>query len=235
VKTKRKLGVRSNLFGRKRAKAIAAIDRELDRTTSPARITILSRKRESLLKHNPAELAAEAFKEFTGRDSTETIKVTKQIHFHRHLWEVGKLKALVIETPDGKYRVTLEGFKGTILAANEGAILKALQEGRKLTQLFIEGGDQKVDLRKFGINPDNAHELETLGKAVLIDYDQDKHHLGREGGKATYRHKFRQTRIGDRHVLLRVAKDPDVIYRVLDEQLEFSGGSYEIRAEGIDK
>jgi hypothetical protein len=36
-------------------------------------------------------------------------------------------------------------------------------------------------------------------------------------------------------VLLRIAKDPDVIYDVPNEQLMFSSGSYEIRAEGIDK
>jgi hypothetical protein len=186
-------------------------------------------------RKNPGELAAEAFKEFTGRDSTETIKVTKEVHYHKHLFGVGALRKLVIESCDHKYRVTLSGFKGAMLSANEGAILKALQNGRKLTQLFVEGGDQRVDLRQFGIDPKNAHELETLGKAVVIDYDQNKTHLGDEGGDATYRHKFRQTRIGDRHVTLKVAKYPDVIYRVLDEQLEFSGGSYEIRAEGIDK
>lgn len=185
-------------------------------------------------RKNPADKAAEAFREFTGRDSTETIKVTKQIHFHRHLFEVGKLRKLVIETVDGRYRITLSKLGGAILAANEAAILDSLQNGRKLTQLFVEGGDQKVDLRQFGIDPKNAHELETLGRATLIDYHQVKDHLGDEGGDATYRHKFRQTRIGDRHVTLRVAKYPDVIYRVLDEQLEFSGGSYEIRAEGID-
>jgi hypothetical protein len=28
---------------------------------------------------------------------------------------------------------------------------------------------------------------------------------------------------------------PDLIYRVRDKLLEFSGGTYEIRAEGIDK
>ena len=186
-------------------------------------------------RKNPADKAAEAFREFTGRDSTETIKVTKQIHFHHHLFEVGKLRKLVIETVDGRYRVTLSKMGGAILAANEAAILDSLQNGRKLTQLFVEGGDQQVDLRQFGIDPKNAHELETLGRATLIDYHQVKDHLGDEGGDATYRHKFRQTRIGDRHVTLRVAKYPDVIYRVLDEQLEFSGGSYEIRAEGIDK
>ena len=43
-------------------------------------------------RKNPADKAAEAFREFTGRDSTETIKVTKQIHFHHHLFEVGKLR-----------------------------------------------------------------------------------------------------------------------------------------------
>ena len=36
-------------------------------------------------------------------------------------------------------------------------------------------------------------------------------------------------------MVVTIARYPDLIYRVRDEQLEFSGGSYEIRAEGIDK
>ncbi len=36
------------------------------------------------------------------------------------------------------------------------------------------------------------------------------------------------------HVIVKIARWPDVIYRVLDEQLEFAGGSYTIKREGID-
>lgn len=190
----------------------------------------------SRIRRNPADTSAEAYERFHGRKPTEYVKVTKRIHHHANLWSIGDLKKLKIKAIDGRSIVSLSSFKGTVLAANEQAFSDLAREGHaRLTQLFIEGGDQSVDLRSFGIDPDDAHELETLGKATLIDYRTVKVHLGDEGGDAVYRHKFRSTRAGDKHVTLRVARYPDVIYRVLDKQLEFSGGSYEIRAEGIDK
>lgn len=189
-----------------------------------------------LVRINPADSAAEAYERFHGRKPTQYVKVTKRIHHHANLWSIGDLRKLWIKAIDGKHIVKLKSFGGAVLAANEAAFADLARTGRaQLTQLFIEGGDQTVRLRDYGIDPNNAHELETLGKATLIDYKTVKVHLGDEGGDAVYRHKFRSTRAGDKHVTLRVARYPDVIYRVLDKQLEFSGGSYEIRAEGIDK
>jgi hypothetical protein len=173
-------------------------------------------------RKNPAQESLDAYKEFHGREADEIITVEEKIHFHRHLAGAGKLRKLVIQCVDKKAKVTLSGFKGAVLAFNE-----------KKNQLFVKGGDQSVDLKQFGIS--KPHELETLGKATLIDYETRKDHLGDEGGEAIYRHKFRTTNEYGKPVTVKVAKYPDVIYRVLDEQLEFSGGSYEIRAEGIDK
>jgi hypothetical protein len=59
--------------------------------------------------------------------------------------------------------------------------------------------------------------------------------LGDEGGTAVYAHQFRTTNENGRHVVVEIARYPDLIYRTLDQQFEFSGGSYVIRAEGIDK
>lgn len=202
------------------------------RRQSPAigRVSVKDSHRE-----NPAGAAAEAFKRFHGREAREFVTVTKKIHRHGNLWSLGTLRMLKIRTERGD-TIKLSGFKGAYLAANEQAFGDLSETGRaNLTQLYVEGGDQSVDLKSFGIDPDRAHEVETLGKAIVIDYHTVKVHLGGEGGDAIYRHKFRTTREGDREVTLRVAKFPDVIYRVLDQQLEFSGGSYEIRAEGIDK
>lgn len=90
-----------------------------------------------------------------------------------------------------------------------------------------------MDLTEFGIR--KPHELETLGKVLDIDYHTTKTHLGDEGGTATYAHTFRTTNENGQHVVVTIARYPDLIYRVLDEQLEFSGGSYTIKREGIDK
>lgn len=173
-------------------------------------------------RRNPAEASAAAYEEFHGRPSEELVTVRRKVHFHQHLAGAGELRKLVIVTPDGRYRVTLNQLKGALLCFNEDK-----------NQLFVEGGNQRVDLKQFGIK--SPHEVETLGKATLIDYHTTKDHLGDEGGTATYSHKFRMTNENGKHVTVRIARYPDVIYFVRDKQLVFSGGSYEIRAEGIDK
>ena len=170
---------------------------------------------------NPAEAATEAYQEFHGHAPEETVEITKRVHFHKHLAGAGKLTALVVKGVDHQIH-RINGFKGALLAFNE-----------QKNQLFVEGGDQSINLQDFGIS--HPHELETLGKVVDIDYHTDKSHLGSEGGKAVYAHRFRTTNQDGQHVTVTVARYPDLIYRVRDEQLEFSGGSYQIKAEGIDR
>ena len=173
------------------------------------------------LRANPAALAAERYEEFHGHAPTETVEVRKQVHFHKHLAGAGKLVTLVVKGVDHQVH-KISGFKGALLAFSESG-----------KQLFIEGGDQAINLEDFGIT--DPHEVETLGKVLEIEYATDKHHLGSEGGKAVYAHQFRTTNEDGEHVTVTIARYPDLIYRVLDEQLEFSGGSYEIKAEGIDR
>jgi hypothetical protein len=173
-------------------------------------------------KKNPAAEAIQGYEDFHGKPPDEFVTVSRQVHFHKHLSGAGKLKKLVVLPVNGKQRVMLTGFGGALLAFNEAR-----------SQLFIEGGDQTVDLAVFGI--DEPHELETLGQVKAIEYFTTKDHLGDEGGTATYVHKFRTTNEDGKHVTIRIARYPDLIYRVLDKQLEFSGGSYTILPEGIDR
>lgn len=196
------------------------------RATSPARRSefaseIRSRK-SARARYNPADASAKAFEDFHGKPSNETVTVSRRVHFHKHLAAAGKLRMLKVEAVDGKHLVTIRFTKGTVLAFNE-----------ERNQLFVEGGDQAVNLKDFGIAA--PHELETLGKVIEIDYFTSKDHLGAEGGAAIYRHKFRTTNQGGRHVTIRVARCPDLIYQVRDQQMTFSGGSYEIIPEGIDR
>ena len=170
---------------------------------------------------NPASASAEVFEEFHGFEPSEEITVTKHVHHHEHLAAAGKLTHLDVWGVDGKGH-QIKGFKGALLAFNE-----------QKNQLFVEGGDQSVNLDDFGIRP--AHEFETLGKVTDIGYQTNKTHLGDEGGEAVYVHKFRSTNENGKHVVVRIAREPDLIYDVRNEQLLFSGGSYEILREGIDK
>lgn len=172
-------------------------------------------------KLNPAAASAQVFEEFHGYQPSEVITVSKQVHYHQHLAAAGKLTHLDVWGVDQKgHKVT--GFKGAFLAFNE-----------EKNQLFVEGGDQSVNLRDFGMK--SPHELETLGQLTDIGYHTNKVHLGREGGEAVYVHKFRSTNVGGKHVVVKIARYPDLIYDVRNEQLLFSGGSYEIIAEGINK
>jgi hypothetical protein len=173
---------------------------------------------------NPAAEAAKGYKDFHGEAPSEFVEVKEQVHVHRHLSGAGKLERLVVAAIDGRANVTLSGFKGALLTFNE-----------KRNQLFVTGGDQSVELKAFGIRPAEAHELETLGRVLSLDYSTNKTHLGDEGGAAVYRHKLRTTNENGRHVTVRIARYPDLIYRVRDKHLEFSGGSYQIIPEGIDR
>lgn len=161
-------------------------------------------------KGNPASGAAEAFAEFQGRPSKEVIEITQKVHYHENLAAAGKLEALIVVAFNGS-KVTLSDFKGAILCFNE-----------KKTQLYIKGGSQSVDLKVFGISPGNAHELETLGNVVRVDYLTTKKHLGKQGGTAIFQHKFERPY-------------PELVYDVRNAQLMFSGGGYVILPEGIDK
>jgi len=172
-------------------------------------------------RKNPATAAADAYEEFHGHPSKEIVTVTKQVHVHEHLASAGELRGMTIKGIDGRLH-EVKGFKKALLAFNESK-----------NQLFVEGGDQSLNLADFGIR--KPHELETLGKLVALDYFTTKDHLGDEGGTAVYSHKLRTTNQNGQHVVVTIARYPDVIYRTLDEQFEFSGGSYVIRAEGIDK
>lgn len=175
------------------------------------------------LQGNPAESASKAYRDFHGRDPQESITVSRQVHFHKHLAAAGDLRRL-----DGR---TVEGGKFSLKWGKGDKPVLAFNEERN--QLFIEGGEQSVDLPAFGIK--RPHELETLGKVTGIDYFTRKDHLGSEGGTAIYRHRFRTINQDGKPVTVKILRYPDLIYRVRDQHLEFSGGSYEIKPEGIDK
>jgi hypothetical protein len=172
-------------------------------------------------RKNPASASAEVFEEFHGFAPSEVVTVTKEVHHHGHLASLGTLVQLDVFGVDERgHKVT--GFKGAILACNETR-----------DQLFIEGGDQRMDLKSFGIK--TAHEMETLGQVTNIGYKTNKTHLGDEGGEAVYVHRFRATNQNGKHVVVKMTREPDLIYDVRNEQLLFSGGSYEILREGINK
>lgn len=160
---------------------------------------------------NPADVSAERFEEFHGFPSAEVLEVQTLVHVHENLWAIGDLEELVIVTESG-YQVRLGGFNGAVLCGNE-----------ECNQMFVEGGDQAVDVTEFGIDGDTQHESEVLGRLKYAVYFTTKTHLGAQGGEADYKHHF-----GEENGTM-----PFVLYDTRNELIGFAGGSYTIPAEGI--
>jgi len=175
-------------------------------------------------KRNPSDeytAAAQASEEFHGTEPAEIFEIRTKIFEHDHLGDCGELIKLEIIPVHGGPIIDLKGFKGARL----GRSPKGYPD-----QLFIEGGDQSVDLDEFEIR--KPHELEVLGKLKFVTYYTVKHHLGRDGGEANFRHKFndgQNIRIGTKS-----ANRPTVLYDVMNRLLSLAGGEYEILPEGID-
>ena len=164
-------------------------------------------KKRKARRGNPADAAAAAFEEFHGRESEQVVTVKQTIHYHEHLAAIGRLEALKGITAEGG-KFALSDFKGALLCMNE-----------KKNQLFIRGGNQKVDPSEFGAEAE--HELYELGECRVVEYFTRKDHLGKEGGTAIYVHKFERPY-------------PTLLYDAPNEQLLFAGGGYSMPPEGID-
>jgi hypothetical protein len=216
------------IFGRPQHKTIAGrpgprgetiADKSRKRRKALARAARISAKRNP---RNPLDTSEEAYAGFHGEKPKGAVVVQERSHFHTHVWSIGKLVYLRIQLPPDRREVGLsnivelefdyETAKPAFLTANE-----------KRTQMFIDGGDQSVDLKTFGIDTRTAHEKELLGYLKNFGYFTDKKHLGSEGGRAIYKHK-----VGEEGGEL-----PAVVYRVLDKKLEIVGGSYTIPNEGV--
>jgi hypothetical protein len=171
---------------------------------------------------NPLDTAQEAYRGFHGHAATKTTVLEDRENFHSVVWSIGELVKLFIKVPADRRQVGLSNIvelafdfeisKPTFVTANESR-----------NQIFFDGGDQRVDLKLFGIDPKTAHEEEVLGQLTRAWYFTNKTHLGAEGGRAVYKHKF-----GEEGGEL-----PTVLYRVRDERLRIAGGSYTIPDEGI--
>lgn len=181
------------------------------------------KKRKNTGRKNPSDAAVEAFRDFHGRDPEEVIEFeSTQRFFPAETSAIGDLVELNIRIPAGRVEgsriVTLKNFGEAWLTRHP-----------KRKQLYVEGGDQSLDLEEFGLDSSDPHEVEYLGELTRCMYFTTKDHLGRDGGTANYHHRFGKNELTlDKTELIKVG------YHVPDEQLIFMGGGYEIPSEGID-
>jgi hypothetical protein len=178
-------------------------------------------------RHNPEDLAAEAYERFQGHPPERVDIFLTREHEHEYTAQVGELMELVI-VPEGQRKgIRLHGFRGTRLTMNE----KLADPGAYFDQLYLVGGDQSVDVNAFGIK--RPHEQEVLGKAVDIVYYTTKTHLRpQDGGEADYHHRFAEETAG-RNAHLRIVKSPTATYHMLNRTIELWGGIYTLDPEGI--
>ena len=99
-------------------------------------------------RKNPEDAAAARYEIFHGRQPSKEFTFKTNVHRHKVLSGIGKLKELEIFSITGDRTVKLEHFKGALLAQDE-----------KGKQLYIVGGDQGVSLESFGIKNPHEHEI----------------------------------------------------------------------------
>jgi len=164
---------------------------------------------------NPESDAAALYETFHGAPSTETLELTQDIHYHSHLTVLGDLVELKVNTFTGKQATisfSADDPEGsTKLCSNEAG-----------TQLYIEGGDQSLDLPALGFNRAQANR-DSVAVGVLFEL--------------TYRAKkeFQKFKLTDYYHGLgeETGYEPILNYDTMNMALSVSGGEYKVKAEGI--
>lgn len=222
----------------------------VDRTPAKLRSEFMkanSRKKRKKGKRNPEADAKALSEKFHGRPATQTRVVTEKRHVHKHLMEIGPLVRLVIDTPTGIVAVlnfnTKDPKKIVYLASSEKDPKTGELVGK---QLYLRGGDQEVNLKGLGMDSalwirdrmelGRLHEFKRGDEPLIVNGETVK-------GSITYR-----TRKGHDDFKLidywhrageetsrtaGLAARPVVVYDYRNKKLEFVGGQYTVREEGI--
>lgn len=168
-----------------------------------------SRRRRS----NPDELAAAAkvYESFHGKPATSA-RTVEELHAERDtLAELGRLVSLEVEREGDRRRFVLD-FRGVTLACSPDG-----------GQLYFVGGDQALDLAALGLSKSLPKDHITVGRAVQITYHTRKGFHNFEG--VDYYH-----RLGEKG-----GTPPLLQYDTLNKRLYVTGGTYQVRPEGIVK
>lgn len=167
------------------------------------------RKTIYVYRENPAEAAAALSEAFHGAPPDEVVEIERTEHYHEHVAGLAVLCEIhLAKSPVAK----LDGFQGALLTSNEAG-----------TQLYIDGGDQQVS-HKLWPDLDWSKDSVILGRVTSIVYETAKFHLGKEDRKrGPYRH-----RLGEES-----GQMPDLVYDTVNRRLNFVGGNYRVRPEGI--
>lgn len=157
------------------------------------------------------EEADRIYESFHGRPSEEEIFAEEEIQIRENLSVLGRLVQIVCESISNSqpYRINF----------GEDVMLCVSSDGK---QLYIVGGDQSLNLNEMEFSPEQQQKDKVfIGSAQQVTYRTRKHFDN--FAEIDYVHDFGE----DGGTL------PALIYDRLNQVIEFAGGDYEIKPEGI--
>ena len=163
-------------------------------------------------RRNPEEGAAAMFEKFHGTPSTRVKEFRESVREHSYLAELGRLVYLVVKVGPGRGKFLDFTGKGVEVASSENG-----------GQIYFVGGDASIDLKSVGAARELPKDHVELGECVEICYHTKKGFHKFE--PIDYFHKFGKPG----------GFPPMLNYDVLNDRPYLSGGSYQVRSEGIVK
>lgn len=162
---------------------------------------------------NPESSAADLYEEFHGRPPGETLEIVTEQHEHEWLTGLGTLVELKVAT------VTQLDATISFARDKQAPELCSSEDGR---QLYIEGGDQTLNLKALRMAGDKwLKDSMVVGVLYELTYQTEKKF-----------HKFALTdyfhRLGEE-----TGVQPTLLYDPTNKLLSVSGGQYQVKPEGI--
>lgn len=155
-----------------------------------------------------AAAAARLSEEFHGRPVRKVREIVETVEEPTNLADLGRLVELQL----------LEGRHVRPLAFRRGVRVSCTPDGG---QIYFVDGDQEIDLAALGLQRWLPKDHVTLGPVAKIAYFTSKAFHNFE--PSTYEHQF-----GEERGLM-----PLLHYDVRNRKLYLTGGSYQVRPEGI--
>jgi hypothetical protein len=181
-------------------------------------------------RRNPEDAARELSERFTGLPADKTTIVETLVHVHENLTALGDLVEFKLITLNQKPQDLTVSFKGNLpkLSSNE-------EPAEYGTQLYIEGGDQELDLDALGFSDPAWHkEKMNLGILYEITYETKKK---MDGGKTVaYFHGLGEEDMKKSRNKPKLGIQPTLVYHPpMDEagehfpaRMEIVGGRYNL-------
>jgi hypothetical protein len=166
---------------------------------------------EAFKEENPESAATALYEDFHGRPPGETKEIITEVHDHGWLTQLGVLVELKV--------ATVTQLDATITFEKAPPDLCSSEDGR---QLYIEGGDQSLDLKSLKMSGEKwEKDSMVIGVLYELTYQTEKGF-----------HKFKLTSYF--HVLgEETGVQPFLLYDPTNQLLSVSGGQYQIKPEGI--